>query len=494
MVLALLTGGLFFPVPLPADDAAGITGSAAPGSADTAAPGVPALVSEEPRSGAAGGGRGVAGETVAEMLTDAEDSTLSLLVERLSINPAVILDYSKRIGIALCIIAVQILLIWLVWRFFDRFKIKLAAWGGRKFKPLTIKTLRILTTKQMVNVLLFGLKIAKYIVTAFQLFITIPMVFGLFPATRNLASSLLGYILNPLKNIIIGTVKYIPSLITIVIILVIARYIIRALKFFATQIERGRLVVPGFYADWAQPTFNILRVLAYAFTLVTIFPYLPGSGSPVFQGVTVFMGVLFSLGSSSAIGNLIAGLVITYMRPFKLGDRIQLQGTTGFVVEKTLMVVRLRTHKNEYVTFPNIMVLSSSIINYNTSSDENKDGLILHADVTMGYAVPWTTVHDILITAALKTAHVLETPKPFVLQTALDDFYARYQINAYTKEVCRVPAIYAELYQNLQDGFKAAGIDLTAPTYQVRLQPETPVKPPNGGPADKLPDTVIHHT
>jgi small-conductance mechanosensitive channel len=123
------------------------------------------------------------------------------------------------------------------------------------------------------------------------------------------------------------------------------------------------------------------------------------------------------------------------------------------------------------------MVLNSNITNYHTSSVEDEEGLILYADVTMGYAVPWTTVHEILIAAALKTSHVLETPKPYVLQTALDDFYAKYQINAYTKEVEHIPAIYSELYQNLQDGFKTAGIDLTAPTYQIRMMQEPPPVP-----------------
>jgi small-conductance mechanosensitive channel len=400
------------------------------------------------------------------------------LKNRISIDTDVVLDYARRVGLALLILAVQVLLVWLVWRLFDLFKAKLAFWGGRNLKPLAIKKLNILTTKQMVNMLLLALKITKYIVTAFQLFLTIPMVFSLFPATKDLASTLFGYILTPLKNILINAVKYIPNLITIAIILMVTRYVIRALKFFARQIEKEKLVIPGFYPDWAQPTFNILRVLLYAFTVTVIYPYLPGSGSPIFQGVTVFLGLIFSLGSTSAIGNLIAGLVITYMRPFKIGDRIQIQSTTGFVVEKNLMVVRIKTHKNEYVTFPNMMILSSSIINYHTSSDEDEEGLILHTNITMGYAVPWPTVHEILIAAALKTNFVLDTPRPFVLQTALDDFYARYQINAYTKKVDMAPAIYSELYQNLQDGFKAAGIDLTAPSYQVRIQGETQVKLP----------------
>jgi small-conductance mechanosensitive channel len=473
--LVFIIGALVFPILLPAVDDSGVSGDGTV-SAETGSAPVPV---EPPADEAQADSPAAPGDSGQPAVTAPEDS-IQELEKQIIVDSEVALDYVRRIGIALGIIAVQVLLIWFVWRLFDRFKIKLTAWGRQKLKPLTLKKLNILTTNQMVNTLLLGLKVAKYIVTAFQLFITIPLVFSLFPVTKNLASTLFSYILTPLKNILIGAVKYIPSLITIIIILFITRYVIRALKFFAAQIEREKLVIPGFYSDWAQPTFNILRVLLYAFTIAVVYPYLPGSGSPIFQGVTVFVGLIFSLGSTSAIGNLIAGLVITYMRPFKIGDRIQIKETTGFVVEKTLMVVRLKTHKNEYVTFPNMMILSSSIINYHTSLDEHEDGLILHADVTMGYAVPWTTVHGILIAAALKTSHILDTPKPFVLQTALDDFYAKYQINAYTKEVGRIPAIYSELYQNLQDGFKAAGIDLTAPTYQVRIQSDPSGSNPPG--------------
>ncbi|MDR2070229.1 MAG: mechanosensitive ion channel family protein [Treponema sp.] len=497
LFLAFMTSALFFPGLLAAED----EGTSINGAASAEKSLAPA--SSEPPAAPQTGTGTMAGSTLGSLAAPAdstppavvtgEDSVLAL-EKKIALDSEVVLDYLRRIGIALGIIAAQVLLIRFVWRLFDRFKKKLAFWGGRKLKPLSIKNLNLLTTGQMVNMLLLGLRVVKYIVTAFQLFITIPIVFSLFPLTKNLASTLFNYILTPIKNILLNTVKYIPSLITIIIILLLTRYVIKGLKFFATQIERERLVISGFYPDWAQPTFNILRILLYAFTVAMVYPYLPGSGSPIFQGVTVFAGLIFSLGSTSAIGNLIAGLVITYMRPFKIGDRIRIQETTGFVVEKTLMVVRIRTHKNEYVTFPNMMILSSSIINYNTSSDEDENGLILHADVTMGYTVPWTTVHEILIAAAMKTNGVLDTPKPFVLQTALDDFYARYQINAYTKQVERVPAIYSELYQNLQDGFKAANIDLTAPSYQVRILSETPAKLPGAEPADKATGNVIHLT
>jgi small-conductance mechanosensitive channel len=346
---------------------------------------------------------------------------------------------------------------------------KLTEYGGKKIKPLTIKKFKLLNAKQILNVLLFFLQIVKYLVTFFQLFITLPIVFRLFPDTKHISDTLFGYILTPLKNIFFGTVKYIPNLITIIVILIVTHYVIRALRFFSIQIAREKLVLPRFYPDWAEPTFNILRVLLWAFAVAIIYPYLPGSDSRAFQGVSVFVGIIFSLGSSSAIGNLVAGLVITYMRPFKIGDRIKINEAVGFVVEKTLMVVRIKTHKNEYVTFPNMMILTSSITNYNTSTDEDEEGLILYATITFGYNTPWEIVHEVLINAALETDHVLKRPKPFVLQTKMDDFYCNYQINLYTKEIDNVPRIYSELYENIQNGFHERGIDMTAAHYRINL-------------------------
>jgi len=265
-----------------------------------------------------------------------------------------------------------------------------------------------MSSKQITDVILFSLRILKYLIMIFQLIITVLIVFSLFPATRTLASDIFGYIIDPLKAILLGVVKYIPNLITIIVILVVVKYVLRALKFFAKQIANEKVKVPGFYADWAWPTFNLLRVLLYAFTVALVYPYLPGSESRIFQGVSVFMGLIVSLGSSSAIGNLVAGLVITYMRPFKIGDRIKIKDITGFVVEKSTFVVRLRNIKNEFITFPNLTVLNSEVINFNTSGEQ--EGLILHAKITVGYDVPWRDVYKILISAATKTPHIQETP------------------------------------------------------------------------------------
>jgi small-conductance mechanosensitive channel len=293
-------------------------------------------------------------------------------------------------------------------------------------------------------------------------------LFSIFPWTRGLADKLFNYILSPVKNIFSAVIDYIPNLFTIAVIYLSIHYTVKFFKFLASEIENGALVISGFYPDWAMPTFNIVRVLLYAFMFVTIFKYLPGSDSPVFQGVSVFLGILFSLGSSSAISNAVAGMVITYMRPFKVGDRIKIGEITGEVVGKSILVTRIRTIKNEDITVPNSTVLSSYTLNYTTSAKDL--GLILHTSVTIGYDVPWKKVHELLLNAAKATDGIIQdddTKKPFVLQTSLDDFYVSYQINGYTENSHRMASIYSPLHQNIQDQFNEAGIEILSPHYKA---------------------------
>jgi len=258
-------------------------------------------------------------------------------------------------------------------------------------------------------------------------------------------------------------INYLPNLFTIIVILFVTRYAIRFLKVFFDEISNEKVVLEKFHKDWADPTFKIVRFLIYAFTAIVIFPYLPGSQSPVFQGISVFIGVLFSFGSSSAISNIVAGVVLTYMRPFKIGDRVKIADTTGDIVEKTLLVTRVRTIKNVDISIPNSMIMGSHIINFSSSSSGT--GLILHTGVTIGYDAPWKTVHELLINAALATSEINKEPKPFVLQTSLDDFYVSYELNAYTNSPNIMAKIYSELHSNIQDKFNEAGVEIMSPHY-----------------------------
>ncbi|HSH14200.1 MAG TPA: mechanosensitive ion channel family protein, partial [Desulfurivibrionaceae bacterium] len=221
--------------------------------------------------------------------------------------------------------------------------------------------------------------------------------------------------------------------------------------------------LPNFPADWAQPTYKIGRFLVIAFTAVVVFPYLPGSDAPAFKGVSLFIGVLFSLGSTAAVANVVAGIILTYMRAFVIGDRVKIADTIGDIIEKTLLVTRVRTIKNEDITIPNAMVLGSHIINYSSSARER--GLILHTTVTIGYDVPWRQVHELLLGAARASENILAEPPPFVLQTSLDDFYVSYQLNAYTDQPNRMALTYSALHQNIQDRFNAAGVEIMSPHY-----------------------------
>ena len=288
------------------------------------------------------------------------------------------------------------------------------------------------------------------------------LVFSIFPATKPYTVTLLSYVLKPLRTIWQATIRYIPNFITILVIILIFRYLSKGLKYLTNEIQRGTLTIPGFYPDWAKPTFNIIRFLLFAFMIVMIFPYLPGSDSDVFKGVTVFLGVIFSLGSTSVIGNLVAGLVITYMRSFFIGDVIRIGDNLGTVVEKTLFVIRMRTPKNEYISIPNSVLLSSNIINYSSSKEK---GLVLYTSVTIGYDTPWETVYKLLISAAGATEHILSDPEPFVLQTSLDDSYVTYQLNAFTDHPEIQPRIYSDLHQNIQNKFNEGGVEIMSPHY-----------------------------
>jgi small-conductance mechanosensitive channel len=201
-----------------------------------------------------------------------------------------------------------------------------------------------------------------------------------------------------------------------------------------------------------------------AFMLVVIFPYLPGSNSPIFKGVSVFLGFLFTFGSAGSLSNIISGLVLTYMRLFKIGDRVKIGEVTGDIIERSLLVTRIRTTKNEVISIPNSTVMGSPSTNY--SSDAPDKGLILHSTVTIGYDVPWRDMHQALIDAALRCELILKDPIPFVLQTGLDDFYVSYQINAYTREANLQATIYSLLHQHIQDVCNERGIEIMSPHYR----------------------------
>ena len=369
----------------------------------------------------------------------------------------------KRILYFILVIVGQFLLFKLTIWLFNKLKARIQRLKDTKLKPISIQDYELLDTQKQVNLLVFLASLLRYAVMLLQLILTVPLLFAIFPQTKDLAYKLFSYIWDPIKSIFLGIVEYIPNLFTIFVIWLAVKYLVRLVRYLASEIQSERLKIGGFYADWAMPTFHIVRFLLYAFMIAMIYPYLPGSKSGVFQGISVFVGLIVSLGSSTVIGNIIAGLVITYMRPFKLGDRIKLNDTTGNVIEKTPLVTRIRTPKNEVVTIPNAFIMSSHTVNFSQSARDY--GLIVHSEVSIGYDIPWRKTHQLLIEAALNTPGVVDDPRPFVLETSLQDYYPVYQVNAYIKDANQLAQVYSDLHQNIQDRFNEEGIEIMSPHY-----------------------------
>lgn len=350
---------------------------------------------------------------------------------------------------------------WLYARFHDRLLLFMAA----RPEGLRFHASQLLSARQITHMLIGAALAVRWFLYLALLQLWIVLTLSLFPGTAALAKALTGFIWAPVHLLWTQTLTYLPNLFFVLVIAVVTFYASRLNDFLFQEIAEGRIRPAGFYPDWALPTSRLVRLLIIAAGLVAAFPYLPGSESPAFRGISIFLGVLFSLGSTSAVANIVAGVIITYMRPFHVGDRVKIAETTGDVLEKTLLVTRIRSIKNVVITIPNANVLSSQILNFTVPARESR--LILHTEVTIGYDAPWRQVHELLIKAAARTASILPEPRPFVLQTALSDFYVNYQINAYCADASRMAAIYSELHQNIQDEFNAAGLEIMSPHYSA---------------------------
>ena len=370
-------------------------------------------------------------------------------------------DLLLNIALLVLIVVVQALLIKATLWLYKRWKFSLTRFTLRKAIPLKIKDYEVLNVHKQGVLFLVIYRLLRAAIIVMQLMVSIPLMFFVFPETKKFTFTILGYIWNPVKDLFWSVVSYLPNVFKIIVLVVLTHYLVKILRYFSNEVASGHLKINGFYPDWARPTFFILLFLCYSFMFVMIWPLLPSSDSQVFQGVSVFIGVIVSLGSMSIFGNLMAGLVMTYMRPFRVGDFIRFGDVEGFVVEKTGLVTRLRTRKNLLVTIPNSTLMSAQTSNY-TMSAENY-GIIVHTKVTIGYDVKHDTIENLLLSAARATKHIEKRPLPFVIVTTLDDFYVEYEINAYTKHTNQLSTIYSELHQNILDAFHQSGVEIMSP-------------------------------
>jgi small-conductance mechanosensitive channel len=307
------------------------------------------------------------------------------------------------------------------------------------------------------------------------LFFYLRYTLALFPWTRGISMQLAAWALAPITRMTSAFVAMLPNLFFLAILFFLTRYLLRIIRLFFVAAGSGEVELTGFHPEWADPTYKLVRLLVLALAVVVAYPYIPGSDTLAFKGISVFVGVIASVGSSSAIANIIAGYILIYRRVFKVGDVVRISDMLGRVIEVRLQVTTLRTNKNEVVIIPNSTIVATEVINYSALAES--EGLILHTTVGINYAVPWQQVEAMLLQAAARTPGVLQEPKPFVLQTALGDFAVSHQINVFVDNARSMPPTYAALHRNILDVFNEYGVQIMTPAYEG--DPEQPkVVPP----------------
>jgi len=381
-------------------------------------------------------------------------------------GPVLLKKSLYALGSAILFAASMFLIIWLLRKLNTTITSRIKS----KIDSMEDKSFRLIRSAHLwkgINILFRTLKITVVVlITAAFL----QYILGLFPYTKGIAAYTLSIFLDPVISISLGFVNFLPNLAFLIIIYLVTRYLLKLIRMFFSGIHEGGIKIQNFDDEWAMPTYKITRLVVIIFAFVVAYPYIPGSETNAFKGISVFLGVLLSLGSSSFISNIIAGYSMTYRGAFKIGDLIKVDDHVGFVEEQRILVTRLRSRKNEDISIPNSVMLSSNIINYSKRARDL--GLILHTTVGIGYETPWRLVDSMLKMAADRTEGLLKEPPPFVLKQTLGDFAVNYEINAFCEDASKMMTYYTSLHENILDVFNENNVQIMTPAYEG--DPEIP--------------------
>jgi small-conductance mechanosensitive channel len=398
-------------------------------------------------------------DVLARVVTDA--TVAAIKKYRYERRPDIVLQHALS---ALIRTAVLVALVVAVFWGFKQLNRRLEVRFQRRLAKLESKSKRLLRSEQIWALIHTGLRLLQVLIVLALIYVFLNFVLSLFPQTRYLASRLFALATEPVRAIGEAIINFIPSLIFLLVLVFISRYLLKLTRAFFSAIVRRQIEVKGFERDWAWPTYRIVKLVIIILSLIFAYPYIPGSDSDAFKGVSLLLGVLLSLGSTSITSNVIAGYSLTYRRAFRIGDLVKIAGAVGWIKETGVLVTRMRSIKNEEVVIPNSTILNSEVVNYSSYAQE--DGLILHTVVGIGYEVPWRQVKAMLLLAAQRTPGILEEPQPFVLQKALSDFCVNYELNAYCDDANTMARLYNDLHENIQDVFNEYGVQIMTPAYE----------------------------
>jgi small-conductance mechanosensitive channel len=361
-------------------------------------------------------------------------------------------------------------------------------WGGRaadralsrrwqsRIQSVGIQSFEVLRAERLWEAVRGTLMLARTALLLAVLFVFLGYVLAQFPSSRGLARNMLGIVLSPLTVLGAGLVNNIPRLVFLVVLFFVLRVVLRLIRLFFGALETGAVRFERFEPAWAPATYKLVRIAVIAFGVIVAYPYIPGSNSAAFQGVSLFIGIVFSLGSTSAIANLIAGYMLIYRRAFKIGDRIRIGEAFGEVIDTRLQVTHLRSIKNEELIVPNSQILGAEVVNY--SSLARQHGLVLHTEVNVGYDTSWRQVEAMLLSAAHRTGGLGTDPRPFVLVKRLGDFAVTYEVNVHTANVAKLASLYTALHRNVLDVFNEHGVQIMVPAYESDPPEPKVVRPP----------------
>ena len=344
----------------------------------------------------------------------------------------------------------------------------------RRLPELAISGFTVLSANSALTVLRRLADLAFWAAGLFAAYVWLAYVLTRFPYTRPWGEALGTYLGATTRNLALSAAAAIPGLFIVVLIVIATRWLGRLIGGFFDAVEGGSVDVPWVHPETANPTKRIVVALLWLFAIVLSYPYLPGSGSDVFKGVSLFAGVVLSLGSSGVVSQGMSGLVLMYSRALKPGDYVRIGDTEGTVTMLGMLSTKICTTKQEEVTIPNAVVVGANVKNYSRLSAS--EGVIVHTAVTIGYDVPWRQVEGLLLLAASRTAGLRATPAPFVLKTALSDFYVEYQLNARLDVPSSRSRVLSELHEQIVDAFNEFGVQILSPHYEA--DPPTPAVVP----------------
>ncbi len=375
-------------------------------------------------------------------------------------------------GLALVATAIGVFLLWILVRARRALGHRMQEATARRVDSMRLGGVEVVPGDHVRQWARRGVNVVFWLLALLVVYEWLGYVLTRFPFTRPWGERLNAFLIGAGQRILEGIAHAIPGLAIALVIFLIARAVARASDAFLRRVQSGQVEVGWLDADTARPTRRLVTIVIWAFALVMAYPYLPGSNTDAFKGMSVLIGLMVSLGASSVIAQGAAGLILMYTRTLRPGEYVQVGEHQGTVVELTMFATRIRTGMGVELTLPSALVLGAVTLNY--SRAVRGDGFLVDIDVTIGYDVPWRQVHAMLLEAARQTPGVLNDPPPHVYQTALSDFYVGYHLvcQAIPAETRPRAEVISHLHANVQDVFNEHGVQIMSPNYEA--DPETP--------------------